>query len=548
LSTGTRTVIVGFDALDFAYLDRFADSLPTFERLRDDGIEAPLESTVPPWTASAWPSMYTGTDPSYHGVYDFFNHERYPDETSVVTRNDVRRPAIWNYLSAEGDPSVVFNLPVTHPAEPIEGTLLPGYLAPEGAPGSPEGVRADLSDALGEPYRIYSQTEPGDDDGKLTGYLDLIDLRRRAAVELLSSCDWELAVVQVQKTDAVFHHYTDEIAFRRVYEAADEFLASVLAAVDDPVNVVVCSDHGIGRKQGYAIYLNEILRQHGYVEASSDAEERSVSTVKAELTRVSDDGDSDDHGGSRGLDRVAGGLRSALGAVGLTPMDVYAGAKRVGVGDALSTVVPEAIKGATAEVVVWRASRAYCRSNAELGVRINLEGREPAGTVPKNRYDAVREDIVDLLRDVETPDGRPAFESVVPREAVYEGPYAEAAPDVVVVPRGMNHIVRTKLYGRRFVPVDLYDHEQDGVFIAVGPDVGTDISLASLSLTDVAPVAMAAMGRPVPERTTGTVPDGVVTRPVRTADYGDVDFGTRPIADADGEDGVTERLEDLGYL
>lgn len=542
-SGSTRTIVVGFDALDFTYLDRFADSLPTFERLRADGIEATLDSTLPPWTGSAWPSMYTGTDPGYHGVYDFFCHERYPDETSVVSRNDVRQPALWNYLSIEDRPSVVLNMPVTHPAEAIEGALIPGYLAPEEAPGYPEGVRTELSDALGEPYRIYSRAETADEKAeKLAGYLDLVDLRRRAAVELLCSWDWELAVLQVQKTDAVFHHFSDEAAFRRVYEAADEFLRSVLTAVDDPVNVVVCSDHGIGRKQGYAIYLNEILRQHGYVEATPDGEERSFSTVKTELTG----GGTDDGEESRVTGRVADGLQSVLGTVGLTPMDVYAAAKRFGVGDALSDVAPESLKGATADVVEWRPSKAYCRSNAELGVRINLEGREPAGTVPRDRYEPVRDDIVTLLRDIETPDGRPAFERVVPREAVYDGPYSDAACDVVVVPQEMNHIIRTKLYGRRFVAIDLHDHEQSGVFVASGPDVDSDASLGSLSLTDVAPLVMAALGQPVPDRMTGTVPDGALTRPVETADYGDVDFGTASGPEEDA-DAVTERLEDLGY-
>ena len=544
MSGGARTVVVGFDALDFEYLDRFAGSLPTFERLREDGVEAPLASTVPPWTGSAWPSMYTGTDPSYHGVSDFFAHDRYPDETAVVSRNDVRRPAVWNYLSADGASSVVLNVPVTHPAELIEGTLVPGYLAPEEAAGSPAGVRADLSAALGEEYRIYSRAETAaDPDEKLAGYLELIDLRRRAAVELLTSREWEVAVLEVQKTDAVFHNFDDEAAHRRVYEAADEFLASVLAAVDEPVNVVVCSDHGIGHKDGYAVYLNEILREHGYLEAAADGSERSLSTVKTELT-----GEAADDGAAPGAAaRAASGLQTALRRVGVTPADVYAAAQRVGVGDALKAAVPSDLVGATAQVVDWRASDAFCRSNAEPGVRINLEGREPDGTVPAERYDAVRDDIIAILREVQTPDGEPAFERVVPREEVYDGPQASDACDVIVVPNGANHTIGTKLYGRHFHEIDLYDHEPTGVFVARGPDVAADASLSSLSLTDVAPLVMALSGRPVPERMTGTVPSGLVTRAVETADYGDVDFGTATTADV-SEGAVTDRLEDLGYL
>jgi len=140
---------------------------------------------------------------------------------------------------------------VTHPAEPMDGALVPGYLAGEDDDGYPSGIRDELSAAIGETYRLYSSGEMADDpEAKLEGYLDLIDLRKRAAVELLSSREWELAIVQVQKTDAVFHNFDDEAAFRAVYEAADDLAAAVLDTVDGPVNVVVCSDHGMGRKEG----------------------------------------------------------------------------------------------------------------------------------------------------------------------------------------------------------------------------------------------------------------------------------------------------------
>src|SRR6056297_483582 len=114
MSSKHNTVVVGFDALDFRYLDAFESSLPNFERLRSEGVEAPLESTFPPWTGSAWPSMYTGTDPSHHGTYGFFRHDNYPDEGDVVSRADVDAPALWNYCSSEGLSSVVCNVPVTH--------------------------------------------------------------------------------------------------------------------------------------------------------------------------------------------------------------------------------------------------------------------------------------------------------------------------------------------------------------------------------------------------------------------------------------------------
>lgn len=546
MTDGPRTLVLGFDALDGRYLDRFADVTPTLTALRSEGVSAPLDSTDPPWTASAWPSMYTGTDPSHHGVYGFFTYD-YPDDGELVTRNDVDAPAIWNYLSEREIPSVVLNVPVTHPAEPIEGALVPGYLAGEDDPGYPSGIRDDLSAAIGEEYRLYSSGEIVDDpSAKLEGYLDLIDVRKRAAVELLSTREWELAIVQVQKTDAVFHNFDDESAFRAVYEAADDLAAAVLDAVDDRVNVVICSDHGIGPKEGYQIQLNDVLRREGYVKATSDAETVSLADEKHRM--LGEDGAADGEDDSSSL--VASGVATAervLSNVGVTPGRVYSLAETVGLEGLLLDVVPDSVRKSAGEGVDWRASKAYCRSPSRLGVRINLDGREPSGTVADEEYGAVRDELIDLLADLETPDGEPAFDQVLPREAVYDGPHLDDAPDVIVRPRAADHVLSTSLYGREFISADVHDHDPTGVFVGHGPGFDHDASLDRISLTDVAPIAMAVLGHPVPRRMTGTVPQEIVSAPVERGDYGDVSFGTDHVVE-DAREEVTDSLADLGYL
>jgi predicted AlkP superfamily phosphohydrolase/phosphomutase len=547
--SGERVLLLGFDALDFRYLDAFRDSTPNLARLRDRGVAAPLRSTLPPWTGSAWPSMYTGMDPSHHGVYSFYRYDGYPEDGELVSRSDVDAPALWNYASSEELASVVLNVPVTHPAEPVEGVLVPGYTAPEDEPGYPRGIRDELGEAIGEPYRIYARTEFSDDgDEKLRGYLDLLDRRRRAAVELLSNRDWRLAVVQVQKTDAVFHNFDDSEAHRRVYAAADDLVGSVLDAVGDDVNVLVCSDHGMGRADGYRIFLNEVLRSHGYVEATDGPERPLFSATKPELVGADGDGTKKSDGagspsvGERLLARAAG----ALADVGVTPDRAYAAAERLGLESVLLDAAPASVRESAARTVDWRSSAAYCREGTRLGVRVNLQGREPDGVVPPDEYESVRADLVALLSGLETPDGEPAFETVARREAVYDGPHADRAPDVIAVPAGMKHGISTRLYGTAFVPLDRYDHQRDGVFVAAGPAVRDGFDADRLSLTDVAPVAMALLGLPVPARTTGSVPDGLLDRRVREREYRGVADG---VENRDTDDGrVTERLEDLGYL
>jgi len=485
--------------------------------------------------------MYTGTDPSYHGVYDFFAIDGYPDDASLVSRHDVRQPAVWEYLTAEDVPSVVLNVPVTHPAGEIDGVLLPGYLAPEDAKGYPETVRAEVSEAIGEPYRIYARNEAGGGKKSVDDYADLIDMRKRAAVHLLETKEWEFSFVQVQKTDSVFHTFDDDAAFERIYREADEFLGAVLDAVGDDVNVIVCSDHGMGPNTGYSIYPNELLRDHDYLETGSGGTGPQLKHVKSELKDSDADGESDRGVASAVLTSVIErfGSRLPVGAIS-TVTD------RLGMTDRLRGMVPPSAIASTSDGIDWAASTAYCQSGPRLGIRLNVEGREPDGVVPEDRYEQVRDGVIALLREIETPDGRTAFDDVSPREAVYDGPYTEEADDILVTPREMNNNIGTELFGRQFAPLSTHNHKQSGAFLAAGP--AFESVPDRLSLTDVVPVAMAALGQPVPDRMTGAVPEGLVDRPVERATYDDIVEGEPANREQRHDEEMEDRLKHLGYL
>jgi len=65
---------------------------------------------------------------------------------------------------------------------------------------------------------------------------------------------------------------------------------------------------------------------------------------------------------------------------------------------------------------------------------LNLEGREPRGSVPESDYDAVREELKAELEAVTGPEGTPVADRVVEGEDVFEGAHDEIAPDLVVIP------------------------------------------------------------------------------------------------------------------
>ncbi len=65
---------------------------------------------------------------------------------------------------------------------------------------------------------------------------------------------------------------------------------------------------------------------------------------------------------------------------------------------------------------------------------INLEDREPRGSVAMDDYETVREELKAELEEMTGPEGRPVADRVVTREKAFRGNHDDIAPDLVVIP------------------------------------------------------------------------------------------------------------------
>jgi predicted AlkP superfamily phosphohydrolase/phosphomutase len=65
---------------------------------------------------------------------------------------------------------------------------------------------------------------------------------------------------------------------------------------------------------------------------------------------------------------------------------------------------------------------------------VNLEDREPRGSVPESDYEDVRAELKEELLALEGPDGEPVVDRVVPKEEAFDGAHDEIAPDLVAIP------------------------------------------------------------------------------------------------------------------
>src|SRR6056297_859751 len=209
---GLRTLLIGIDGASHEVLaDRGEGVVPNLTALLDRGASGVLESQLPPWTPSAWPSLYTGVNPGKHGVYGFLAYDGY--DWDVVDYTDVKAHALWELLAERGHTSVVVNVPVTHPPRSFEGALVPGYVAPEAPACHPPGLLEELEAELGE-YRIYGDgTAPGNDRGdRIERYARLAASRGEAFRYLVDRFEPDFGFLQFQHTDTVFHESPEDEA------------------------------------------------------------------------------------------------------------------------------------------------------------------------------------------------------------------------------------------------------------------------------------------------------------------------------------------------
>jgi len=534
-----ETLVVGIDAACRRVLDPlFEDgAVPTIERIVENGASGALNSQIPPWTASAWPSLYTGKNPGKHGIYDFITFEGY--DWRVVSASDLREPPLWQLLDQQGYSSVVVNAPVTSPVRPFDGALIPGYMAPADPCCHPEGLLDDVREAIGE-YAVYpehtGETVPIDEAGP--EYQRLTAMRGQAFRYLADRFDPDFGFLQFQQTDTLFHEHPDEPDLvRDVYAAVDREIERTLDDCD-PGTVFLVSDHGMGPYEGHEVRVNEILRSEGYVSTTSAGTGMPTwSTVRdSQLT----DGEAADEPAAGALERAMAGLSM----LGLTSQRLGRVCRALGIEETVAALVPSNVVHAGTERVDFAASDAYVRSRIELGVRINLAGRDPEGTVPAGDYEGVRQSLIDLLESLEAPDGTPVFEEVARREEYFHGPAARAAVDIVTIPHEFDQFISATVGGDPFgEPSEPWNHKRDGIIAATGEGIDTGSRPNGAHLFDVAPTVLASMGAPRDEHMDGQV------LPFAT-EVGEHRYGTRSRTEQESRDEaiIEERLGDLGYL
>lgn len=156
-ATASRVVVLGLDGLDPGLTFKLMREgrLPNFQKLADQGVFRPLDTSNPSISPVAWSTFATGVDASRHAIYDFLTRDPCTygpllSSTDIQSAKKVanigryvvplekprikllqKSKAFWKLLGDRHIFSIIQRVPITFPPVPFRGLLLSGMCVPD---------------------------------------------------------------------------------------------------------------------------------------------------------------------------------------------------------------------------------------------------------------------------------------------------------------------------------------------------------------------------------------------------------------------------------
>ena len=483
-------------------------TMPHLHGLMDRGLTARTRGIEGFFVGSTWPSLYTGTNPARHGIH-------YPLQITPGTYQQhwcanasfVRRKPFWSALSGAGRRVAVLDVPLTRLEHDLNGVHVVewgGHDSLYGFHASPpelgEDIRArfglhplgptcDRANRTAADYRAFTETlESG------------VRLKTSWTRELLARGGWDLFFQVFTEAHCAGHqcwHLHDpahpaydsanagggDDVMRRVYSRIDAAIGEILGIAGD-ARVVVFTAHGMSHWYGAQFLLHDILIRLGvFVPPPMRDGGTPRSVVRATLSAT--------------LRRLPYWLRERIARV-----------RRRVAGKRSQIDVP-------AISLVAEKSLCFPLNNglAVGGIRLNLIGREPQGTLSSGAdADAFCDQLEDdLLEIVDERSGAPLIRRVLRTAQLYEGEYLDQLPDVLVewndeLPTGSSALLggagaTVRAHSRKIGVVEgrngygrSGEHRPGGWLVAAGPGIEQGRMDGDVSLLDLAPTFARMLG------------------------------------------------------
>ena len=275
-----KLIILGIDGMDWDVIVRYKDKLPNLYGLMQKNNYPHLRSVFPADTTPAWSTIYTGLDPSEHGIINFVNVGAKENTYKPLVFDDsaFKGKAFWDVLNKQG-----LSCAVILPMNIKEGWEINGLMITrpyEGKirvyPQNKESIYNPRFDILGTDGKFTSEKDrPALRDEFFAKVNEEIRLTRLA----IENEDVDVLFSYFSTTDGIQHDFwrhcdpnhpeypgpnEHENVIRDMYIAMDNYVGEVMQKQPD-TPLLIISDHGHGARPVYTVRINELLRRGGYL-------------------------------------------------------------------------------------------------------------------------------------------------------------------------------------------------------------------------------------------------------------------------------------------
>lgn len=485
-----KAFVIGLDGATWDVLRPAMERgyLPTLESLVEEGFSGDMESTLPPITPVAWTSFMTGVNPGKHGISGFAQPSIGEDEYEFRLNDsqNIASKTIWEYLSERGRSVVSLNLPMTYPPFSVDGVLVSGLMTPNARQQftHPSDLQESLLDHDFKPFIKHIAGElpncesKSEYKSKVDEMCGLVERKFEQAAYIDEMHDWDVFFFQIQETDAIQHFLLgffeeghewfdeemEEYIYENFYGMIDGLLGEAIDNIGKDSLTIVLSDHGF-QTCDRVVYLGNWLHEEGFAKPSTTGS----------LYRS-------------GIDTIK-------------KLDVFGFRRYLTIGRKIA-------KQKESFTLDWSKSDAIsigAGNNPIAPIYILASG---------NRHGQIQDNIVSALNDFKDPvTGRAVVEEVIIGNEVYDGPYSEEMPDLLV--KGApGYTFRTTRHAGEPTIVNLVEttnrpgvHHRTGFLAGKSADTRGDGYHIDGRLIDIFPTLLYYLGEPIPAYVDGEVLD-----------------------------------------
>src|SRR6266481_862291 len=282
-----KVLLIGWDAADWEHITPLLEEglMPTLDAFINRGVMGNLATLQPILSPMLWNSVATGKFADKHGIHGFIEPDPVNGGARPYTSTSRRCKAVWNILSQSGLRSNVVGWWASHPAEPINGTVVTnafggvrfdpqkGWIVPKGAIHPQErGAELarfkvfpnELTEAHILPFIPDAANIDQKKDKRLGSFAKILSDNasvHAVATALMESEPWDFSAIYYDGIDHFSHAFMpyhppklewikdEDFALykdvvRGAYRFHDMMLERLLELAGPKTTVILCSDHG----------------------------------------------------------------------------------------------------------------------------------------------------------------------------------------------------------------------------------------------------------------------------------------------------------------